>query len=671
MAKQAAPTPETLSQSIAKGLAQVVEKAVPSSFVQAAYAARNFTPLHQAAWDNKTAEARRLLTAKADVHARDADGSTPLHSAAFAFGADVIPVLLETGADLEARDKDGATPLHYASVAGGGGGDRAIPYLLKAGADVNAVDNDGCTPLMYACRQGSLGIEKIKQLIAAGADVNRCNKAQIGPLHYACIEGSPEIAKVVVAAGANVNSKTRHGYTPLHLAARARLEGIVALLIAKNADINARDKEGWSAMAMAADNQSDSIVAMLRKAGAKEPTWTRLHQAVIFDEPEILSGLAKDKSALNAVDAYGRSPLFWALCCSGEGIIDSLIAAGADVTSVDKRQKSILHLAAWADRLDIVKRAVAAGAKVNAADANGSTALHMAAISGNPEIVRFLLDQHADVNAVTDTGQTPLTMAVESNHFHLIQGLVEAGADVLAEDDDGTSLEKSLARIPDKEMRLKLQAAIGRAAQDRIDKRCFLYSAENPHALRYDAIEPTTPNLAAVKAGRALYGGNEDEFAAMFVGKESAIATVHELFRVVRIYLAFRKELKQAFGADACQTFDELKLDNVTWTLILPLPDEGSWRRVEFDVQGDHAVCEHLPGFTESDPVKFVKQGKSWRIDSSFLTPQLHPDATLKLLKKMNRSIEKGRAKLRTGRNRIEDVKRAMFQEFTKDHRAQ
>ena len=151
----------------------------------------------------------------------------------------------------------------------------------------------------------------------------------------------------------------------------------------------------------------------------------------------------------------------------------------------------------------------------------------------------------------------------------------------------------------------------------------------------------------------------------MFVGGERELAIVGALYDATQNYVAFRKELTKAYGADACAKFDDLEIDNLRWNFTVPLIDEDRLRQMEVEVQGDKAVCRRFPGMEKSGDVHFVRQDKAWRIDASFLAPATQPDANLGVFQDMARTLKKGRGLIGRPETRVEDVKRAMWEEFS------
>jgi ankyrin repeat protein len=126
------------------------------------------TPLHTAVLKDKIEMARLLVSLKAEVDAKDAEGTTPLFWAARDGRAAMATLLLDSGADAKTTSRYGDTPLH---AAADGGHQDLVALLLARGTPVDVKDTKASrTPLMVAARQGRT--EVVALLIAKGADVN-------------------------------------------------------------------------------------------------------------------------------------------------------------------------------------------------------------------------------------------------------------------------------------------------------------------------------------------------------------------------------------------------------------------------------------------------------------------------------------------------------------------
>ena len=104
-----------------------------------------WTPLHWAVGQPTVIE--KLLSAKAEVDARNKMGETALHCAAGCGLKPATELLLDHGAEINARDNMGDTPLHLATLAGR---TEEAEFLLTKGANPNLANNEGKTPLDWA-----------------------------------------------------------------------------------------------------------------------------------------------------------------------------------------------------------------------------------------------------------------------------------------------------------------------------------------------------------------------------------------------------------------------------------------------------------------------------------------------------------------------------------------
>src|SRR6266542_4387450 len=115
------------------------------------------TALHIAAAAYQTELVRKLITAGADVHARNRHGDEPLHAAAVGVpgsrtwnpSAQAAPIvgIIEAGADPNTINKNGVTPLHRAVRTRYAA---AVRTLLECGADPTRKNKSGSTPMLLA-----------------------------------------------------------------------------------------------------------------------------------------------------------------------------------------------------------------------------------------------------------------------------------------------------------------------------------------------------------------------------------------------------------------------------------------------------------------------------------------------------------------------------------------
>jgi hypothetical protein len=131
------------------------------------------------------------------------EGDTALHIAAAAYRLPIVRQLLTAGADVGARNRRGAEPLHYAAdgIPGSptwspGAQAATVTGLIEAGADPNATDKSGVTPLHRAVRNRCAAA--VNALLDGGADARRQNKSGSTPMQLAIWttgrggSGSPE-----------------------------------------------------------------------------------------------------------------------------------------------------------------------------------------------------------------------------------------------------------------------------------------------------------------------------------------------------------------------------------------------------------------------------------------------------------------------------------------------
>ncbi|KAK2603970.1 hypothetical protein QQS21_003806 [Conoideocrella luteorostrata] len=151
-----------------------------------------------------------------------------------------------------------------------------------------------------------------------------------------------------------------------------------------------------------------------------------LHLTAIFGLPKLTRRLIVLQHDLNKADSVRRTPLWYAARREDEGVVEELLAAGADVNAGKERTMTALQIAAVKGNMNIVEMLLAAGAEVYTC--YETDALRSAIRNGKIEVAERLLAAGAGISA--EKGVSALQQAARYGHLTMVEKLLIAGADV-------------------------------------------------------------------------------------------------------------------------------------------------------------------------------------------------------------------------------------------------
>jgi ankyrin repeat protein len=224
-----------------------------------------------------------------------------------------------------------------------------LKALLDGGLDPNSKTAEGTSLLMMAVRD----VNKVKLLISRGADVGARAKTGFTALTVASTYGgTSESLKELLQKELAVKPKmgVLFNASPLLLAVIAGDRDNLALLLSRGADVQQKTNIAGvfpvSPLSMAAAFGNTELIKVLLEAGADvhekdQNEMTLLHWAVLRDHPDTVKLLVSHGANVNAVDAFGYTPLLYASTVDfGDAKTTiALLEAGADPNIKDKAGK--------------------------------------------------------------------------------------------------------------------------------------------------------------------------------------------------------------------------------------------------------------------------------------------------------------------------------------------
>jgi len=299
--------------------------------------------IHEAALKGDIAKVKMLL--KKDPGLLNSEGSNkkkPIHWAAQGGHKELVEFLLNQGAPVDTLNIVNETPLHYAADFGH---KAAAELLLARGADIDAIARERYTPLAYAIMDNRP--ELIEYLISKGANFKSNPPGGINIFCHAAIKNPARILDLFIKKGALVNSKDDFGRTPLFFAVMGENVEGARFLIRNGADLNIISQDNVPLLYLAAQRGFKDMVSLLLESGAPLDSastaakQTPLHIAALNGYGDIAALLLEKGANSSAQDAYGKTPMDYAIRYSQVKVVKALINSGVKVENLDNVKEKL------------------------------------------------------------------------------------------------------------------------------------------------------------------------------------------------------------------------------------------------------------------------------------------------------------------------------------------
>ncbi|KAJ5726789.1 hypothetical protein N7493_005816 [Penicillium malachiteum] len=335
-------------------------------------------------------------------------GITPLIFAAFLGRYTVTKLLLSKGANLLTRTKSGGinaflgTAMENFFDVG--------KLILEAGGptQLDLRSTGRCNALSLVAWKD--GVEYAQYLLDQGVDVRIVDEDEQTALHAAALSGNLPLAKILLEKDIGLLDMEDFWFqTPIILAATNEHFDVVQFFLEKGADTSKRDVDYKDVLHLAlTKGHLETVKAIVeRQVGSEQ------------------------KSYLEVTGPDDQTPIMTAAWHGNFEIFQYLVSKGVDMTKVDAKERTLLHLAAEGGDLGIVKFIFEnadqskQSSLMETENIDGDTALLSAADYGHLEIVQYLLNKGAEIKKTSHQDWNALCLAAKNGRIGVVKFLVD------------------------------------------------------------------------------------------------------------------------------------------------------------------------------------------------------------------------------------------------------
>jgi len=229
--------------------------------------------------------------------------------------------------------------------------------------------------LSLHCAVEAEDLEQVRSLLEQGKSFQEQDEEGLTPLHIAATLPSPEIARLLLDKGADMHARENHDMSPLVMAAWYGRAEVVRLLLERGAADHPVDLQ--RAVRMATMDSGEAVIPVLQEFGAK----IGLVEAMYLGDAEAVSRLLEEEADPDRIDD-GSTLLMHAVAASlsrfPQNFVPALLEHGASANALSKNGLTPLMTASNWGHIGVVDPLLAHGADPNLRGPEGQTALSMA-----------------------------------------------------------------------------------------------------------------------------------------------------------------------------------------------------------------------------------------------------------------------------------------------------
>ena len=247
-------------------------------------------------------------------------------------------------------------------------------------------------------------------------------------LGQAAADGDEATLTKLLRENVHVNCTSLDSKTPMMRAALNGRVPCMSILTVFGADECAVDKLGATALHHAIlSNQTPAVKWILE---AYRPSEAIRHRSSIMSRMDTANWGRSHRVLREMSDTKGLKPLHIAVEHAAVEIVETLLAAGANMEAEDKQGRTPLMHAILASRWDSFDNLLRSGARIDHKDVMGMSALHWAARSGQVAMIAALLEKGAGRLDYDSAGYEPIHQAAAGGHILAVEALLIEGSEL-------------------------------------------------------------------------------------------------------------------------------------------------------------------------------------------------------------------------------------------------